>query len=370
MKKSIVIVHETLEGGGAEKVLVNILDSIDYDKYNIDLLLIYKKGIYLKDINKNVNIKYIISEDKNTLIHKIRNKILKNFIIRYFGNFIWKKFIGNNYDIEIAFLEGPSSEIISKSTNMMSKKVAWIHTDLRRLRRLSKKREEKLYCNINNVVGVSNEVANAFKELYPMYGEKIKVIYNLIDTKKIIELSSEKINEVYEGKNIIAIGRLINSKRFDLIIKAHKEVIKKGVKHNLIILGEGPLEKELKNLCKDLKLENSVKFIGFKKNPYPYIKLSDLYIMASDYEGLPLVICEALTLGKAIISTNCTGPSELLNEGESGILVKRGDYLELAEKIEMCLRNEKIRKGYEFKSLEQVELFKSDNIIKQIYDLF
>lgn len=367
-KKKILIVQETLEGGGAEKVLIDILNNIKYSKYDVDLLLIKNTGVYIDQINENVNKKYIYNKSKIVILDKIKDKIFKKIIIKYFCNFFVKNKIESDYYAEIAFLEGPSSQIVSKLKNKNSKKIGWVHTDLRKLRRITKKEEKVIYSRFDKIVCVSNEVKNALVSLYPFTEEKSKVIYNLIDMENIKKRAKQEIKFNFDGKNIVSVGRLIDSKRFDLIIKAHKEVIDKGIKHNLIILGEGPLKHDLINLADRLGVSNSVKFIGFVKNPYPYIAKADIYVMASDYEGLPLVICEALVLNKVIISTDCTGPLELLSNG-SGILVKRGEYKEIANNIINILKNQ--NEGEKFKDSIKctIEKFDTENIMNQIYNV-
>ncbi|MBM7833065.1 glycosyltransferase [Clostridium sardiniense] len=366
-KKKILIVQETLEGGGAEKVLIDILNNIEYSKYDVDLLLIKNTGVYIEQINKNVNKKYIYNKSKILILDKIKDKIFKKIIVKYFCNFIIKNKIDSNYYAEIAFLEGPSSQVVSKIKSNSVKKIGWVHTDLRRLRRIKMKEEKTIYNQFDKIICVSNEVRNALISLYPFTEDKSTVIYNLIDIEKIKKRAKEKIEFKFDGKNIVSVGRLIESKRFDLIIRAHKEVIDRGISHNLIILGEGPLKHDLMELTKNLGVGDSVKFLGFVKNPYPYIAKSDIYIMASDYEGLPLVICEALALNRVIISTDCTGPSELLNNG-AGILVKCGEYKEISENIIRVFEDHTLYKSYISKTIEPIKLFESNYIMKKIYN--
>ncbi|EOU1828479.1 glycosyltransferase [Clostridium perfringens] len=363
-KKKILFVQETLEGGGAEKVLIDILNNFDYSKFSVDLLLLKNTGIYIKDLNKNVKKTYLYNKSTINLLDKIKDNLYKRFLIRYFSNFLLTLKTKRNYDTIISFLEGPSSQFVSK-INCNAQKIAWVHTDLRQLRRSSIKDERRIYSKFNKIVCVSNEVKNGLNEMYPFTTKKSQVIYNLIDTKNIIEKSFEDIDFVFNGINLVSVGRLIESKRFDLIIKAHKNVLDRGIKQNLIILGDGPLKKELKDLTKKLGVNNSVKFLGFIDNPYPYIKKSNIYIMASEYEGLPLVICEALALKKLIISTKCTGPKEILKNG-SGILVECGDYKEIANQIVRALSD----KSIEEKCIEKIDeikyLFDKKYIIKKI----
>lgn len=365
-KKKILFVQETLEGGGAEKVLIDILNNFNYEKFSVDLLLIKKTGIYLKEINENINVMYLYKKSNFNFLDKLKNNLYSKFLVKKFSNLLFKVKVNKNYDCVVAFLEGPSSEFVS-NIKVDSKKILWVHSDLRKLRRLKLSEEKIIYSKANKIICVSNEVKKGLNELYPETLDKSQVIYNLIDIKNIIKKSNEKINYKFNSINIVAVGRLIESKRFDLMIRAHKEVIDRGINHDLIILGEGPLKESLISLVRELGVEKSVKFLGFLNNPYPYIKKSDIYIMASEYEGLPLVICEALTLKKIIISTNCTGPSELLGEGE-GVLIPCGDYKELANQIINVLSYSEDEKYKILNKIDKkIKLFNVKDIMEEIY---
>lgn len=365
--KKILIIQETLGGGGAERVLKNILDNLDYSKFKVDLLLIYNEGVYLEKINPNVNIKYIYKKlkYKNKILNKI-NFSIRKFIFKYFSKLLYKKYVIDSYDVEIAFLEGDCTRILSSSTNKISQKIAWIHIDLSKYRRMSKSEEASCYSKFNKVICVSEDSKNSFIKLYPQFKDKAEVIYNLINIDEINDLSKEKIDYRFSYPTLIGVGRLVEQKRFDILIRAHKILIDEGIDNKLIILGEGPKHLELMNLIKELNLENSVDIIGFKSNPYPYIKNSTVFVMSSDFEGFSLVVAEAIVLGKAIVSTRCVGPCELLKNGENGILVECGDIYGLKEGIKNIILNEEYKRCLENKSLEQSKIFNKDLIMKRI----
>ena len=284
-----------LAGGGAERVLVDLLDEIDYEKYNVDLLLIRKEGIYIDDINKNVNIKSIFSYN-NSFKNKILNYI-KSLLYKYIPKFFIGNIIGKKYDVEISFLEGETSSLLLYSKNKSSKKVAWVHIDLENLKSLNRVQSNKVYELVDKIICVSNECKDAFLKLYPEYKEKISVIYNLINSNKILELSNQEDIDLPSSNYILSIGRLTEQKRFDRLIKAYKLLVDKGIKQDLIILGEGELINTLKNLVSELDLKERVFFPGFTKNPYYWIKNCNLFVLASDLEGFSLVVAEAMILG-------------------------------------------------------------------------
>lgn len=369
-KKNILFIIPTLGGGGAEKVLVNILDNMDYKKYNVTLILHCKSGVYLNDIKANVKIKYIY--DPNCFKYRYVQSIyyrVRMFLYNKFPNFLHKLLAGNKNDVEIAFLEGEPVKFLSNSSNKKSKKVAWIHTDIKSFDRMYIDRASKYYEKIDEIICVSNDAKKSFDEVYPQYRQKVSVIYNLIDIDNIREICDEDITHKFKKNTIIGIGRLINEKRFDILIKAHKLLIEDGIENELIILGEGSKRNDLESLIKNLEIERTVKLMGFKSNPYPYIKNADVFALSSDIEGFPLVVCESLVLGKAIVSTDCTGPREILDNGKYGLISKKGNEFELKENLKKVLLDKNVRKYYENKSIERSKIFNVEEAIKEIYEM-
>lgn len=280
-----------------------------------------------------------------------------------------KLLINNKYDVEIAFLEDEVTSFLSKNNNKKSKKIAWIHTDLKKydLEKIEKMRSD--YMNFDKVICVSRETKTIFDELFNEYRYKSQVIYNVIDSKKIFSLSKTDIEYKFKTPTLIGVGRLVKEKRFDLLIKEHKLLIDEGIDNKLIILGIGYEEFFLKKLIKELKLEKSVELLGFIENPYPYIAQSDILIVTSDYEGYSLVLAEALILGKQIVSTKCNGPSELLNHGEYGCMVDRGNIVQLKNNIKELLLDDDKRIFYKNKSLERANMLIENNIMNDISNL-
>lgn len=368
--KNITIIQRTLDGGGAEKVLVNLLNNIDYKKYNVKLLLIYKQGIYLDSINENVSVRSIYNPKrfKLRIIQSIYCRFMM-FLYRYFPKLLYIFFVGKDSDTEIAFLEGEATRFLNFSINKRSTKIAWVHCNINMYREDKLKEFDNYYKYVDKIVCVSNDSKYNFDSAYPHYKDKSTVIYNLIDKNDIIKKSNQAIPYKFNHETTIAIGRLVEEKRFDLLIESHKLLIDEGIYHKLIILGTGPKEEELKKLIKKLNVENTVELLGFIKNPYPYIKNADILVLSSDFEGYPLVIAEALILGKPIVSTRCTGPTEMLDDGKYGILADCGDIFKLKEAIKCLLVDDELRNYYEQKSIERSRILNKENIMKDIYNI-
>ena len=184
----------------------------------------------------------------------------------------------------------------------------------------------------------------AFKnELKKKFNLKSFCIYNPLDKKRILKNSKKKIKFNFFKKdsfNIISIARFAEQKDHECLIKSIS-ILKNKENIRLLLLGSGPKKNKILNLINKLNLKKIIKLIDFKKNPYPYLKMSKLFILSSKFEGLPNVLLEAIALDKFVISSNCpTGPKEILDNGKGGILFKIGDYKSLSKKIGLFFNNE------------------------------
>ena len=370
--KKLLIVTDSLNGGGAEKVLQDILKNIDLKKYEIDIFLIFNQGIYKEKIGELGIIIDVLFKNRKDLINNIFYKKLKSLLIRIIRwiyckyPFLIKKLKSKQYDIEIAFLEGYSTLLIANRKNK-AKKVAWIHTDLAKHESINKNLEKDSYCKMNKIICVSSDSKKSVESLYPDLKNKIEVIYNLILKEEILEKSLKK-SDIYFSKkiNIITVGRINKEKGYDILLEAHNQLLKEGLDYNLYILGEGKERKKLEQYIKDNNMEKNTFLLGFKENPYPYIKEADIFISSSRYEGYPLVICEAICLEKPIIATKCTGPNEILEDGKYGLLAEVENVESLKENMKKLILSEELRKKYSKLSKERSEIFDINKTMKQI----
>lgn len=375
--KKILIVINSLNGGGAEKVLYDVLKNISSNN-KVDIFLLINEGIYLKKIFQNlkeeVNIIYLCQKKakiKKFFILRKLDTFLKKIKIKIYCKypFLIKKLKNKNYDIEIAFLEGYSTVLVANRKNN-SKKIAWVHTDLLNHRVINKKLEKKSYEKMDKVICVSEDSKKSLLKLYPKLENKIQVIHNPINQNDILEKSNEKLNFNKKKLNIVAIGRLTKIKGYDILLQAHNRLIKEGLNYTLMILGEGEERKNLEKYIKENNLENNTELLGFKENPYPYLKEADIFVSSSRYEGYPLVLCEAICLGKPIIATKCTGPKEILENEKYGLMAEVENVDDLAEKIKKLVSNEELRRKYSELSKERAKIFNIKKTLEEIESLF
>lgn len=202
---------------------------------------------------------------------------------------------------------------------------------------------------------------------------KTKTIYNPSFSDKIVELSNESIDdEIFsdiKAKKIIAVGRLVKQKNFELLIRAFKVVLESTDSH-LIIIGEGEKRDELVKLIEELNLVNKVYLAGFQSNPHKYVKNSDLFVLSSLYEGLPNSLIEAIAVGTPAIASNClSGPSEILLDGKGGDLVEVENIEQLAKSIIKNLSDKEYAKAKHTIAFDNLYRFSYDEVKKDIIEL-
>ena len=183
------------------------------------------------------------------------------------------------------------------------------------------------------------------QELKFKFNLKSECIYNPLNQKEIIKNSQKKINfKFFKNKyfKVISVARFSSQKDHLCLIKSINLLKDRYKNIRVLLIGSGKKKEKIEYMIEDLKLNKFFKILRFKKNPYPYIKKSDIFILSSKFEGLPNVLLESLTLNKFVISSNCpTGPSEILDNGKGGLLFNVGDYKELSKKITFAINNKK-----------------------------
>ena len=313
----ILIIENNLAGGGAEKVLLTLLENLMPPKYDVTLLLIKNKGIYLNDVPSHVKVQYMIDVSNEEKEFPKDSEALIGF---------YENTLENDYDVEIAFLEGPPTKLLSYSNNRHSRKIAWVHIDLEKVHWTysyfqSIEEEKECYLKMHDVVFVSDNARRGFEHLFGIKLINTHVINNPINATKIKNLASKKTIE-YNCFTCIVVGSLTNRKGQSRLLYAMGRLCQEGYRFHLYFVGEGSEEKSLKELSHILNISEYVHFTGFQRNPYSYMKNADLLISSSISEGYPLVSCEALSLGLPILATDCTGNRDVLQNGKYGLLVK------------------------------------------------
>jgi glycosyltransferase involved in cell wall biosynthesis len=235
MKKILFLIFN-LDGGGAEKVLSDIVINLDKSKYKITVMTKYDSGVYIEDIKNHARYTPCFRRlvPGNNILKKTLNEIILNIreiILNLPGKLVYKIFIRDHYDIEIAFLEGWATKFISGSCSNKSSKIAWIHTDMvsNPYADMSFKDFEahrKSYTKFNKIICVSETCKLAFVNKF-MISDNIYVLQNPINESNINSISSEEINdvEITNKFKIVSVGRLIPEKGYDRLLEIHKKLI-------------------------------------------------------------------------------------------------------------------------------------------------
>lgn len=314
----ILFLIPTLGHGGAEKVLVNLVNCIDKKKFDITVMTLYDEGINKEFLSTDV--KYLSWMKKS---FKGVGHLLKLISPNYLYNIVIKE----KYDIVVSFLEGQTARIISGCQSPNTKKICWIHrtyTDINDLSGMFRNTKEALKCynNFDGIVSVSKDVEKHFFSLLPIKYKGI-VLYNTNRTDLIHKDMKEDVeNKIFDRQvyKLCAMGSLIPVKGFKRLINVHERLIKEGIPVKTFIIGEGPEERELKVLINRKGLENSVILLGYQKNPYKYISKCDVFVCSSYSEGFSTAATEALICGIPVVTTLVSGMKELLGESKCGVI--------------------------------------------------
>lgn len=359
MKKKILFSAYTLDVGGIETALVTLLNEL-IKKYDITLVLEKKQGIFLSELNNAIKIiEYNPNQSKYVLIRKTINVIKRiKFIIKY----------KNKFDFAASF--ATYSKMGSFCARVASKNNAlWCHAKYSKLFNTKKEMEEFFefinYRKFKKIVFVSNEGARDFEDIFPQKKGNIMVCNNLINSAKIIEMTNEKIEfKKEETPTFLNVGRQEEKqKRLTRIIEAAKILADEEYKFRIFMIGEGPDTIKYKKMVKDNNLEEFVLFVGKKKNPYPYFKISDSVILTSEYEGYPVVYVEAMVLGIPILTTNVSDSKEEI-DGKYGVVIQNNSPEEIAKTMKEIIKNkEKYIEKFDASLFNNQVINKIENII-------
>jgi len=322
--KKIVFGITNLNIGGAERTLIDICNKL-VSKYDITIFTLYPNGKLEKELSRKINIESVHKLPYEQL--NILSKILISLKIFFGGKKIYKRYIKNKYDVVIAFLEGPITQIFSNLDKSSVKKIAWIHNDISLVfgnnfkAKLKKILNRDLYKKYENLIFVSKDNMKKFEKVYNLDNEK-EVIYNYIDSDKIIKKSEENIEFKFDKNytNFLSVARLVEQKSIDRLINVHAKLINDGYIHKIYVIGDGPLRNSLEQQIIDLKVRDTFILLGENNNPYPYIKACDYFCLLSKFEGYGMVLEEAKILSKPILITDTAAREAVLGYEDSNIV--------------------------------------------------
>ena len=347
MKKSILIINPYLHIGGVEKALISLLRTLPKEKYNINLLLVFKEGEFLKYVPPYVK---IIKPPFQKFVEGCEDKSIKGITKKYVSNgkifsaakllffyllmqiFKYDKPFADNifekqnisYDYIFNF-SGPNNftSILSEKIYKSPKKFIWIHNEFKKAKKSVMKYKYR-YRRYNAIFAVSEACKNEFIDIIPELKEKTNLLYNITDSDFYHEMAKGKkgFNDNHRYMRFLSVGRLNYQKGFDIAIQVAHELKKENRIFRWFIIGEGEERHKLENLIKKYNLEKYVFLLGKKENPYPFFRDCDLYIQPSRYEGYGLTIAEAKSFYKPIVCTKFAGALEQLSDHQNALIVE------------------------------------------------
>ncbi len=366
MKKVLFLIRD-LGHGGAEKVLVNLVNHMDRDKFDITVMTLFDEGVNKQFLAPHIKYKTCFCKSFPANSH---------FLKLFSPAFLHKHFIKDSYDIEIAFLEGPAARVISGCKNKNTKLLSWIHCTQKTKNDISIGfrhfvEANNSYKRFNKIVFVSESTKITFNKHIPI--KESIVLYNTNDSETIKRQSDESIAVTFNDKivNIVSTGRLIPVKGYDRLIKVHSRLINEGYSIHTYILGEGSdsYKSELTKLINDNNISDSFTFLGYQTNPYKYVSKADLFVCSSHSEGFSTAATEALIVGTPVCTVEVSGMKEMLGENnEYGIITENTEEA-LYQGIKSLLDSPELLAHYKEKAIERSKFFSTEKTVKAVENM-
>lgn len=319
----IALLCDTLGGGGAEQVMSSLAKLFSSKVEHVDFLVARKEGVYVDQVEKHANLIGL-----NT-----RARYMMPKLIRYMQKNEPQVILSTQIHINI--FTSLSSKFVKTKSVLREATTPSVALGLQKK---SKWPLSFTYKLADGIVSVSDGVKHDLTNNFGLDAQNIQTIYNPIISDDLYLKASEPVDHPWFSENlpvIVSMGRFAKAKDYPTLIKAFN-IIRKSIDCKLMILGDVDCDQSVKSevlgLIDQFGLNQDIDLLGFKKNPFPYIKNADLYILSSMYEGLPGALIQAKALGCHVVSTDCeSGPKEILENGKGGFLVPVKDHQAMAD---------------------------------------
>lgn len=365
MLKILFLIHD-LGQGGAEKVLVNLINHMDRSKFDISVTVLFGGGVNEQFLAPDVHFHAIFPKEvpgNSKLMKLLTPKQLHTLCVK------------EHYDIEVSYLEGPSARIVSGCQNPNTKLVSWIHAEQHTMDKLagsfrSKIEARKCYHRFDQTICVSQYVHDDFCRLLD-FQMPCQVLYNTVESEKILAGARDAAPELMDdGKiRLIAVGTLKQSKGYMRLLSIIKRLQEGHKSVHLYILGIGPLQREMEAYIRQNKLHNAVTLLGYQTNPYKYVSKCDLFICASFGEGFSTAATEALIVGTPVCTVEVSGMKEMLGENNDWGVVTENSEDGLYDSIKRLLDTPGRLAFYKEKAAERGRTFSTENTVRAVENM-
>ena len=343
---------------------------MDYSRYDVELLLIFNVGEYIKELPSEVKLSVVYPKNNSFrqkldfgLYYKLNAGAFEKISVR-------RALKQKHYDTIVSFLEGRAVKAHSYIVTLGDRNISWVHTDMVNNHytnniSMTSSMEKEAYEMMDEVVFVSNQAMSQFSKL-GIQPRSQCVIHNPIDKHLIQRYMNSGKNKRF---TIVLCGRLTAVKAYDRMVRVAAKLQEDGFDFEVHFIGDGEERESLEQLACQLHIVDRIKFLGFQNPPYPEMAKADLFVSTSLTEGYPVNICEALCLGLPIVATRCTGTVEILGEkNEYGLITDQTEE-SIYVKIREMLTDETLRCDYANRALQRAEEFRIDKAMQDIYSV-
>ena len=368
----VLFILEDLAGGGAEAVVVHLLNHLSRRRFQADLLLLRNEGDYFGRLAGDVGLHLPGCSRRHIQRHLLGHC---REVFR----------VAKDYDVLVGGTELIPSYLAWVCGRARGKRtVSMVHVALRpHLRHLRRQSPvcgahsvlaRAMFPRFDRIVAVSRGAAADLCRIAPVDEANLATVYNPIDVDSIVRQGAEPLpawaEPLFRSRAVVSAGRLSWQKGFDLLIRAHAMLVRRGLRQEMIVLGRGPRGPDLAALARDLKVADTVHFPGFVDNPFPLLARADVVCVPSRFEGFSLVVAEALCLAAPVVAADCpSGPAEILEGGACGLLVRPGDPRALADAIARVLADADLASRLAREGPRRAHDFALDRIVPQYEEL-
>ena len=350
MKHTILIFSQAMELGGVERSLLGLLDSIDYDRYDVDLFLMRHSGELMPYLNPKANLLPELAQYASLAVPMaslIKSGRLGVLCGRLSGKLAAQRFdkqhtgtkpsvtaltyshkytlssmpqiSDKTYDLAVSFL---TPHYFVRKRVKAKKYAAWIHTDYTALN-FDRASEVDMWGGYDAICGVSEQASESFQTAFPELAGKVQTIENILPKDLICKQAQEPQADMPSGmgKTLLSVGRFCDAKNFDNVPDICRRLVEDGLDVKWYLIGYGGDEPLIRRKIDEAGMQERVVILGKKDNPYPYMRACDLYVQPSRYEGKAVTVREAQLLGKPVVITDYATAASQLEDGVDGVVV-------------------------------------------------
>ncbi len=365
MKKILFLIHD-LGSGGAEKVLVNLVNNMDPKKFDITVLSLFGGGVNQQFIKPHIRVITVFKKEFPGNSHVLKLLTPKQ---------LHKRYVKDKYDIEVSYLEGPSARIVSGCPDETTKLVSWIHVEQHTKKVLAASfrsfaEAEKCYNRFDNTVCVSQYVKDDFCGILN-FRKRCEVLYNTNETADILNKSAEAVDAFPKngGLNMVAVGTLKEPKGYMRLLAIIKRLRDENRSIHLYVLGTGPLRETMEKFIADNNLSDSVTLLGYQTNPYKYVSKCDLFVCSSFSEGFSTAATESLIVGTPVCTVEVSGMKEMLGENNEYGVVTNNDEESLYQGIKKFIDNPELLAHYKRQAKERAKSFTTAETVRAVEEM-